>query len=68
MKVSFLRAMDDNTWSEELVDVPADAIPDKFSRGSVKWNKHATSFAEETLGGEGVVHLCVLDANPEEEV
>ena len=46
MKVEFIKAMSDSTWGPVTLNIPEGEIPDKFTRGSTKWNRHATKFAE----------------------
>jgi hypothetical protein len=70
MKVKLIVAYDDNTWEGKVIDVPENVVPDKYYRGSVKWNKAVMKWAEEKAEldeGKPVEYLGMLDANPEEE-
>lgn len=67
MKVSFIVAKPDHTWEDRLEDVPSDVIPDKYSRGSTKWNKKAISWLENELPEGSALFVGVLDANPNNE-
>jgi len=66
MNAKLIVAYENQTWTSVTIDIPAKIIPDKYHRGSVKWNKAAVKWASENVDlGEGtIVYVDVLDANP----
>ena len=67
MKVKLIVAYEDNTWTEKLIKMPDDVVPDKYYRGSVKWNKAVMKWAQDNVDLDKSVYVGMLDANPEEE-
>ena len=67
MKVKFIKAMEDHTWTPETLDIPAETFPEKLYRGSIKWDVKAVSFAVKHFNDDNIAFLAVLDANPENE-
>jgi hypothetical protein len=70
MKVALIVAFDDGIWKRQVVDVPDGVVPDKFHRGSVKWNKAVLKWATDNVkldDDKTIEFLGVLDANPENE-
>ena len=66
MSVKLIVAYENKKWDEKVVEIPDGTIPEKYHRGSVKWNKAAVKFAEENGDlGDKRVYVGVLDANPE---
>ena len=70
MKVKLIVAFADNTWDDKTVTVPDDVVPEKYHRGSTKWNKTVVKWASENAKLMGkkdceIEYVDVLDANPE---
>lgn len=70
MQAKLIVAYSDNTWTDFIVDVPEGVVPDKYHRGSTKWNKTVIKWATDNVELEKedveIEYVGMLDANPEE--
>lgn len=63
MKTTFIVAFElDQKWEQVALEIPIDAIPEKFVPGSAKWVKRAVAWYRETQPSAGVVYVGVLEA------
>lgn len=44
MRVNFIVANPDNSWTLDEVEVPPEAVPDKYTVGSTKWRAKAVAW------------------------
>lgn len=70
MKAKLIVAYNDYTWTDKLIEVPDNVVPNKYYRGSVKWTKAVLKWATDNMDLEDskeIEFVGMLDANPEEE-
>lgn len=70
MKAKLIVAYNDYTWTDKLIEVPDGVVPDKYYRGSIKWNKAVLKWATDNVDledGKEIEFVGMLDAIPEEE-
>ena len=60
----FIVATEDQKWERVPLDIPADAIPEKFVPGSAKWTKNACIWYRSTQPCEGVVYVGIMEVAP----
>lgn len=69
MKAKLIVAHNDNTWKEKIVKIPKGIVPDKYSRGSIKWNNAVIKWATYNVDmsdSKVIEFIGVLDSDYEE--